>query len=150
MLEPHLSQPTRPLSGPPVSLGIQAWTASCAAGWGREALAQALRTNHSGLLAGPDALCPIPSWTGAITHPALRQALPTAWRDWDCRVMRLAFHALHEDRFMAQLAQARARGNPTVDGLGMLMHQARPAFEAWFGILPEITPELRRIMEASI
>jgi shikimate dehydrogenase len=48
------------------------------------------------------------------------------------------------------LAQARARGNPTVNGLGMLMHQARPAFEAWFGVLPEITPELRRIMEASI
>jgi shikimate dehydrogenase len=48
------------------------------------------------------------------------------------------------------LAQARARGNPTVNGLGMLMNQARPAFEAWFGVLPEITPELRRIMEASI
>ena len=48
------------------------------------------------------------------------------------------------------LAQARARGNPTVDGLGMLMHQARPAFEAWFGVMPDITPELRRLMEASI
>ena len=48
------------------------------------------------------------------------------------------------------LARARARGNPTVNGLGMLMNQARPAFEAWFGVLPEITPELRRVMEASI
>ena len=48
------------------------------------------------------------------------------------------------------LAQARARGNPTVNGLGMLMNQARPAFEAWFGVMPEITPELQQIMEASI
>ena len=48
------------------------------------------------------------------------------------------------------LAAARNRGNPTVDGLGMLLHQARPAFEAWFGIMPEVTPELRGMLEASI
>ena len=48
------------------------------------------------------------------------------------------------------LAAAQARGNPTVNGLGMLLHQARPAFEAWFGIPPEITPELRRAVEATI
>ncbi len=34
------------------------------------------------------------------------------------------------------LAAARARGNPVLDGLGMLLHQGRPAFEAWFGIDP--------------
>jgi len=43
----------------------------------------------------------------------------------------------------ALLASARARGNPAVDGLGMLLHQARPGFEAWFGIRPEVTAELR-------
>jgi shikimate dehydrogenase len=48
------------------------------------------------------------------------------------------------------LAAARARGNPTVDGLGMLLHQARPAFQAWFGILPEVTPELRAAIEATL
>ncbi len=48
------------------------------------------------------------------------------------------------------LATARARGNPTVNGLGMLLNQARPAFHAWFGILPEITPELRRMIESSL
>ncbi|MFI4988301.1 MAG: shikimate dehydrogenase [Alphaproteobacteria bacterium] len=48
------------------------------------------------------------------------------------------------------LAAARRRGNPTVDGLGMLLHQARPAFKAWFGILPEVTPELRRLVEATL
>ena len=41
------------------------------------------------------------------------------------------------------LALARARGHAVVDGLGMLLHQARPGFEAWFGRAPEVTPELR-------
>ena len=46
------------------------------------------------------------------------------------------------------LAAAKARGNVTINGLGMLLHQARPAFQAWFGVLPEITPDLRkRIMD---
>jgi shikimate dehydrogenase len=48
------------------------------------------------------------------------------------------------------LAAARKRGNPTVNGLGMLLNQARPAFEAWFGILPDVTPELRKMIEATI
>jgi shikimate dehydrogenase len=47
------------------------------------------------------------------------------------------------------LAQARLRGNPTSNGLGMLIHQARPAFKAWSGILPAVTPELRASMEAA-
>ncbi len=38
---------------------------------------------------------------------------------------------------------AAARGNPTVDGLGMLLHQARPGFAAWFGAEPAVTDELR-------
>ncbi len=41
------------------------------------------------------------------------------------------------------LARAAARGNPTVDGLGMLIHQARPAFAAWFGRDPEVTDAVR-------
>ncbi len=40
------------------------------------------------------------------------------------------------------LAAARARGNRTVDGLGMLLHQAVPGFARWFGVRPEVTPEL--------
>ena len=48
------------------------------------------------------------------------------------------------------LADARARGNPVINGLGMLLHQARPAFEAWWGVLPEVTPELRAAVEATI
>lgn len=41
------------------------------------------------------------------------------------------------------LAGAAARGLRTVDGLGMLLHQAAPGFERWFGIRPAVTPELR-------
>lgn len=52
-------------------------------------------------------------------------------------------------RETALLAAARKRGNPTVNGLGMLLHQARPAFHAWFGIMPEVTPELRAMIEAT-
>ena len=48
------------------------------------------------------------------------------------------------------LAAARARGNRTVNGLGMLLNQARPAFNAWFGVMPEATAELRAMIEATI
>jgi shikimate dehydrogenase len=41
------------------------------------------------------------------------------------------------------LAAAAARGLKTVDGLGMLLHQAAPGFERWFGRRPEVTPALR-------
>lgn len=44
------------------------------------------------------------------------------------------------------LAQARERGNIVVDGLGMLLHQARPGFESWFGVAPAVTPALRRFV----
>ena len=42
------------------------------------------------------------------------------------------------------LARARLRSNPTVDGLGMLLHQARPGFENWFGTMPTVDDDLRR------
>lgn len=41
------------------------------------------------------------------------------------------------------LKEARANGNRTVDGLGMLLHQAVPGFEKWFGVRPEVTAALR-------
>lgn len=48
------------------------------------------------------------------------------------------------------LAQARAHGLRTVDGLGMLLHQAVPGFEKWFGVRPQVTDELRNIIVADI
>jgi shikimate dehydrogenase len=48
------------------------------------------------------------------------------------------------------LAAAQARGLATVDGLGMLLHQAVPGFEKWFGVRPEVTDELRALVERDI
>jgi shikimate dehydrogenase len=48
------------------------------------------------------------------------------------------------------LAAARARGLVAVDGLGMLLHQAAPGFERWFGKMPEVTPELRAAVLATM
>ncbi|HUU66650.1 MAG TPA: shikimate dehydrogenase [Methyloceanibacter sp.] len=50
----------------------------------------------------------------------------------------------------ALLADARARGLGTVDGLGMLLHQAVPGFERWFGVRPAVTPELRAHVVATL
>jgi shikimate dehydrogenase len=80
---------------------------------------------------------------GMVGEPAL-----------DLSLDRLPVRALVSDivyipRETPLLAAARMRGNPTVNGLGMLLHQARPAFHAWFGIMPEITPELRAMIEAT-
>ncbi len=48
------------------------------------------------------------------------------------------------------LRQARKRGHLTVNGLGMLLHQAAPGFGRWFGVGPRVTPELRAVIEADI
>ena len=48
------------------------------------------------------------------------------------------------------LAAARGRGLKTVDGLGMLLHQAVRGFELWFGRRPEVTPALRALVEADL
>ena len=47
------------------------------------------------------------------------------------------------------LAAARQRGHQTVNGLGMLLNQARPAFQAWFGVQPELTPGLIADVQAT-
>lgn len=48
------------------------------------------------------------------------------------------------------LRAAHDRGLATVDGLGMLLHQAVPGFERWFGVRPEVTPELRQRLVADL
>jgi shikimate dehydrogenase len=48
------------------------------------------------------------------------------------------------------LSAARARGLKTADGLGMLLHQAVRGFELWFGQRPEVTSELRDLVEADL
>ncbi|MFC6279764.1 MULTISPECIES: shikimate dehydrogenase [Polaromonas] len=75
--------------------------------------------------------------------------------DLDLKLDALPRHALVSDVIYVPLETplliaARQRGNPTVNGLGMLLNQARPAFHAWFGVMPEITPELRQAIEATL
>ncbi len=50
----------------------------------------------------------------------------------------------------ALLAKARARGHIGIDGLGMLMHQAVPAFSAFYGVTPAVTPALRHELEEAL
>ncbi|MBX9741121.1 MAG: shikimate dehydrogenase [Beijerinckiaceae bacterium] len=73
----------------------------------------------------------------------------------DLAIERLPRHALVSDivyipRETPLLRQARERGNPTINGLGMLLHQGRPAFRDWFGVTPDVTPELRQMIEATL
>ncbi len=50
----------------------------------------------------------------------------------------------------ALLERAETRGNPTVDGLGMLLHQAVPGFALWFGVTPVVSDELRALIVADL
>lgn len=73
----------------------------------------------------------------------------------DFAVDDLPEHAVVDDivyvpRVTPLLRAASARGLRTVGGLGMLLHQAAPGFEHWFGMRPKVTPELRAIVEADI
>ena len=70
-------------------------------------------------------------------------------------VGRLPSHAVVADNVYVPLdtpllAAARARGLKTADGLGMLLHQAVRGFELWFGRRPEVTAELRALVEADL
>ncbi len=48
------------------------------------------------------------------------------------------------------LRRARSAGLRIADGLGMLLHQAVPGFEKWFGVRPQVTPELRSLIIADL
>jgi shikimate dehydrogenase len=64
----------------------------------------------------------------------------------DAVVSDLVYNPLETDL----LAAARARGLTAVDGLGMLLHQAVPGFERWFGLRPEVSPDLRARVAATL
>lgn len=54
----------------------------------------------------------------------------------------VVYDLVYAPRETVLLASARARGNRCVGGLGMLLHQARPGFAAWFGCMPDLTDDL--------
>ena len=107
------------------------------------------------------------------------QLVPALWSDWEQTAagaallvnatsagmsgnapLDLALEALAKDAAVcdvvynpletALLKAARARGQRTVDGLGMLMHQAVPAFAAFYGVTPAVTPALRAGLEKAL
>jgi len=70
-------------------------------------------------------------------------------------IQRLPSHAVVSDLvyvplMTSLLVAAQARGLKTADGLGMLLHQAVRGFELWFGRRPQVTPELRALVEADL
>ena len=73
----------------------------------------------------------------------------------DIDLAKLPVHAVVSDIVYTPLQtdllqRAQQRGNPTVNGLGMLLHQARPGFAAWFGVMPEVTPALWQAVIATL
>ena len=73
----------------------------------------------------------------------------------ELEIGRLPSHAVVADLVYVPLdtpllAAARIRGLKTADGLGMLLHQAVRGFELWFGRRPEVTAELRALVEADL
>lgn len=77
---------------------------------------------------------------------APRLVMPLDTLPGDATVYDIVYAPLETDL----LAAARARGNVAVDGLGMLLHQAVPGFELWFGVRPEVTQTLRDIVVADL
>jgi shikimate dehydrogenase len=64
----------------------------------------------------------------------------------DAAICDIVYNPLQTDL----LKRAAARGHRTIDGLGMLMHQAVPAFAAFFGAEPKVTPGLRHALEETL
>ena len=116
---------------------------------GAEAMAERLGVRFLPFAALCGALCGVDllvnaSPAGMAGHPPL--ALDVA---------ALPDHAIVDDIVYAPavtplLAAARARGLRTIGGLGMLLHQAAPGFARWFGVRPQVTPNLRALVEADI
>lgn len=74
---------------------------------------------------------------GMVGHPSLDLNLDSL--PGDAVVTDIVYNPLKT----RLLADAEARGNIIIDGLGMLLHQARPGFLAWYGVDPDVTEDLR-------
>jgi shikimate dehydrogenase len=81
---------------------------------------------------------------GMVGYPPLDIALDALPKD--AAVCDIVYNPLETPL----LAAARKRGNAAIDGLGMLLHQAVPAFEAFYGVRPAVSNELRRAVEATL
>ena len=91
-----------------VPLAVTAFTASCAAGNGRAALLEALRSRRSGLAANDFTGTPLPTFIGRVAGLEARP-LPAALAHWECRNNRLAWQGLQADGFLDAVEAARER-----------------------------------------
>jgi shikimate dehydrogenase len=104
-----------------------------------------------------------PAHWGALPHLLTRAGLlvnATSLGMTGQPPLEISLSPLHEDAVVvdlvyapletALLKAARKRGLATADGLGMLLHQAVRGFQLWFGVRPEVTPELRALVEADL
>ncbi len=98
---------------------------------------------RSGLLAGAAMVVNTTSM-GMIGQPPLEIALDKL--EANALVAEIVYAPLETDL----LRRAKLRRNSTVDGLGMLLHQARPAFRHFFGAMPEVTPAVRSLISATL
>jgi 3-oxoacyl-[acyl-carrier-protein] synthase-1 len=91
-----------------VPLSIAAFTASCAAGSGRRAILESLRTRRSGLSANTFTEAPLDTFIGRV--PEIEShALPADLAHWECRNNRLAWHGLQQDGFFDAVQAAREK-----------------------------------------
>ncbi|MDR3387109.1 MAG: beta-ketoacyl-[acyl-carrier-protein] synthase family protein [Rudaea sp.] len=89
-------------------LAITAFTATCAAGRGLDALAQAMLVRKSGLVKNAFGATPLPCWIGRVAGIDTA-ALPARWKHWESRNNRLAWIGLHEDGFAEKAGAAIER-----------------------------------------
>jgi shikimate dehydrogenase len=84
------------------------------------------------------------------TTPLGMQGHPPLDINLRCPVSLVVADIVYDPLDTRLLQVARERGLRTADGLGMLLHQAVRGFELWFGVRPEVTPELRALVEADL
>ncbi len=98
------------------ALVLPAFTASCAAGVGLQALAAAVAAQRSGLQPLADPATPLDTWVGRV-DTLVQAPLPPALAAWDSRPTRLAWQTLQQDGFADAVAAARARWGAARVGL---------------------------------
>lgn len=149
----------QPASGPALVLGAGGAARAIVdalshAGVPRILLANRTRDRADRLAAGLDARIDVIDWSEISAHSGAAQTVvnttslgmtgqPPLDIELACDAGALVTDIVYAPLETPLLAQARQKGMMAVDGLGMLLHQAVPGFERWFGTRPEVTQALR-------
>jgi len=117
------------------------------------ARAQSLAADFGASAHGWDELPPLLGAAGLLVNATLLGMAGKPALDIDLAQLKpeaIVYDIVYVPLETTLLRAARGRGHRVVDGLGMLLHQAVPAFARWFGVTPRVTPELRAHIEADI